>query len=241
MKITHISKNIQNCNIPVCDGLVFLVKNPDKTFWKKGDLMVTGNENYFISTQDINQARILELAVGRCPVSPIIVSPNEPIVRGDRVYDMLAKKVFIANNNYKNSEDQQYFKVIAFVRYFSDTHLEMIVKNELKNGDKVSVVCTEIDDTDDQYEIETISGFVNFFKQDILPIKSFIVMLTNGETYEHVPTILIVNGPNKEFVVNNIDIIKKEQDIDPKRYSIYSIKEIDLTLRHILVTDGFTE
>ena len=63
--------------------------------------------------------------------------------------------------------------------------------------------------------------------------KSFIVTLTNDETYEHVPTILIVNAPNKEFIVNNIEIVHSTIG------SFFGLSLSDITNimnRHVIIT-----
>lgn len=80
-----------------------------------------------------------------------------------------------------------------------------------------------------------------YLENNIIKNKSFILCLTCGDTYEHVPTILLVNAPNKEFIINNIEKIKKEQDLNSTKYSIQSISELDMTKMHILITEGFIE
>lgn len=74
---------------------------------------------------------------------PILISEAEKIEVGDWIWDKLNKKLFKATIEYKQSEDQQYFKVLALPEHFSPKHLQAIVDGKLKDGDKVLVECEE--------------------------------------------------------------------------------------------------
>jgi len=75
---------------------------------------------------------------------PILISDTEKIIKDDWVWDRLNKVFVQASMDYKQSEDQQYFKILALPEHFSPEQLKMIVDGKLKDFDNVLVECEEV-------------------------------------------------------------------------------------------------
>ncbi len=138
----HIGTKVNIKEVPVAEAKLVLVEcKPEEA--KLFGVMIGNSNGFKGGLFDYSKTGLLKGITKYW--KPILISETEKIIKGDQAYwNKTSPIIFEAEYDW---DINPIFKILALPEHFSPKHLQAIVDDKLKDGDKVLVECDALNTT----------------------------------------------------------------------------------------------